>query len=532
MAMVPVYNEVNRIQVGNPVPIGGSEQARAFNESQEQLGRAIFDLGNALDNGKEDQEQFARAGRIAADKLAIARKLNAQEVMRDDSMADSTGNKVFSAVENNVTPYKQQLMQELDPRAVPYFEEASWEDLRQQTPEFIAIGVAGYARKSEAEFNEQFRLKNEQIKIDPSILPVKLLEIELAVEESNLPESLKLKTIQEKQAGAIKTAIDRYNSDGKMGKFPSFSAAQSLLTRYADKLDPDKISETNKELINDEYNTVSRVRGDITFSQGQLDYQEKKDQADTFRKLSQKFVQAKTDKEILLAEKEATELIRDNKITVEQYKEAKGVKSQVRETVDDLFEATVINQLIQEKGAISIKGKKTAVEKINAAYDKPGGITSDRHSKLLKMAEDMRDGQSRDRQEEMKAFLPMFDTYTKDSLTAIGANTGAAKQYESRAKAFRAIFIKRVLENKNDSVSGIFENVIREFDPTLSVRDIRKNTVPGLTEVQQLNERGIEGSMDKLKNDVMEANQSGNPQKIKDANHSLKKAMDRLQGGK
>lgn len=532
MAMVPVYNEVNRIQVGNPVPIGGSEQAREFNDTQAALGKAIFDLGNALDNGSEDKEQYARAGRIAADKLAISRKLKAQEVMRDDSMADSTGNKVFTAVENGVAPYREQLLNDLDPKARPYFEEAAWEDLRQQTPDFISIGVSGYARKSEADFNEQFRLKNEQIKIDPTILPVKLLEIELAVEESNLPESMKLKTIQEKQAGAIKTAIDKYNSDGKMGNLSSFGAAQALLTRYADKLDPDKLSEANKELINEEYGTISRMRGDINWNQTQLDYNEKKKQADTFRKLSQKFVQAKTDKEILLAEKEATELIRDNKITVEQYKEAKGVKSQVRETVDDLFEGTVINQLIQEKGAISIKGKKTAVEKINAAYDKPGGITSDRHSKLLKMAGDLRDGQSRDRHVEMNALLPMFDAYIKDSLTAIGANTGAAKQYESRAKAFKAIFIKRVLESKNESVFGIFENVVREFDPTLSVRDIRKNTVPGLTEVQQLNNRGIEGAMDKLKQDVIEANQSGNPQRINDANHSLKQAMDRLQGGK
>ena len=78
--MLPVYNEVNRIQVGNPVPIGSSESERAFSEAEDALGKAIFDLGNALDKKEKEDKNISERQQIL--NLLKEGKITAEEAER------------------------------------------------------------------------------------------------------------------------------------------------------------------------------------------------------------------------------------------------------------------------------------------------------------------------------------------------------------------------------------------------------------------------------------------------------------------
>lgn len=532
MAMVPVYNEVNRIQQGNPVPIGGSEPARAFYETQEALGKAIFDLGNALDRGKEDHERFRIQGRIAADKLAAARLVEDQRQRVSGNMNDPSGETHYRNIDVATDGFKQDLVSQLDPRALIYFEESDAQNKLQQTPHFLKTGVDANQEMIKKGYDEMFAGIATKAKLNPEALPAYLMEAQLAVEESTqIPNSKKDGEARAQQANIVASVADQAKQSGVVNQqFKQLEYAKSLLQQHSNLFNSDTLTKELTDIDNKYYEVTSRSRTDITFNQGQLEYAEKKAQAVAYQSIAQKYRSASTPYDLLMVEKEATQLVTTGKITNDQYLNAKGVRKQMYEVVDDLFESRIINQLIQENGALVIAGKKSAVQQINEAYDKKGGISPDRHAKLLLMADKLRENpMGKERYTQMKAYSEIMDAYVKDTITAVGDET-IKQERAARGAAFKAKFIDAVIKQPNVEVKSLYEQVVVDLDPSFSANRIIKNTVPSLTNVQQLTDESVKGQLPALKKAVIDAAKSGDPQKMRDANNALFKAQERLKG--
>lgn len=531
MAMIPVIQETNRIQVGSPIPIGGSESARAFNETQEALGKAIFDLGNALDDGKQ-KTNYEPLARQYADEVELQMLQNSQRIKGTSSMDDRDGvdhsNQIFSSVEEKRVLMRDQLPEEAKPLYDQYIAAAKV----QHVGAFMQTGAEANQAKLKTQFNEAFATIGEKVKADPSSLPVYLAQTQLLVEESDQVLNSQKDTVsREKMAGVVKGLSDKYKEVGaRLSDGKSYDEAQKVLLKHAVLFEPDALAKELKEINDERYNAISRSRGDIDWNRKNSDYVETKQRADTTAALTKKFATAKTPYEQLVVEKEALALLETKKITTKDYEEAKGFRTSVNRVVDDLFESSVINQMIQEQGAISIKGKKTAVEKINEAFQKKGGITAARHSDLIQLANRLRESAGsipRERMTEMGTYLKVMDTYAQTSITAINDDK-VKREHSAAIAATQATFVKRVLSEPNTSVSSIYEAEVPKLDKALSVKGIMEKRIPGLPTINQVTPGAVERSIPQLKQDVMNASKSGDPAKLHYANEALRKALQQI----
>mgnify|MGYP006895927806 FL=1 len=523
--MVPVYNEVNRIQVGNPVPIGSSESERAFSEAEDALGKSIFDLGNALyKKEKEDEEQWRIPADIAASNLSVYRKQKEQELRTTFPMIESDGVNFSKKVEEEVAPYKQQLLESLHPNSRLYFEQYAATDLKHQIGSYLKTGVDGHNEAAKAQFNELFLAKNRQAMTDPSTLPVRLIEIEIAIEESNTPESEKKKLIQEKQAAAVLSVVDKFRNDGKEGDLSAFGSAKKLLEQHASILDSAKMGDSYKEMINEEYTTVGRDRENSDYMYKIKERNEKEIKAKNYRIISDKLKNAKTPVDTLKVIAEANKLKSADLLDANQLNDAINGRQQIVEIGDDLFQSGVMNQLMKENGAFVVPKGKSAVQKINEAYS-ANKISPDRHAKLLAMAENLREhGVSKERQLEIAKYSAIFDSITKPTVTKPGEEA-FAEQRQILARTLSAQFTEAALKDPNASVQKLFNKYMSKYDLAYTIPETSK-FIPNTPQMFQATPEARKEAKPMLIDNLIRAQKSGDKTQIRRAQDALKKYLE------
>lgn len=522
MAMTPVYNEVNRIQVGNPVPIGGSESARAFNETQEALGKAIFDLGNALDNvkDKEDEERYRKEGRIAADKYAMQLMRNHQAERVNNTMADPTGVATADAILAKTEPFRASLAESIDPRALPYFQEYATEEQRKQFAGFLTTGVEANQAKVKNDQNERFAGISEKARLDPGSLPAYLLETEIAVEEDGqIPNSQKDAVIREKQAGVVKSVSDMLKDSNQ------FDVAKNVLMKHRTMFDTDKldteladIDKRKLEFINTEYTAQKRNNEAAQELLRVNDLAASRDYIDRIAKAGNNTAAQK-----LIDQ----QIAKDPRLTAESKINLTKQKTLFSDVADDEYQFKFIDNLIKTSNF------KTAEDTL--IRDKAANkVSTERAIKLQDFLKNMKEQQGRN-----PYFLKLVDqgakeiaSYAKISMQldpVTGMQRPVVDQANERAQtAYRTVVANAVASGKDITADFINGQVTLAIS---SLNETRAANIKGVNPVQMDTLDKISNTQKDLAKKIMEAKKKGTltPDMIKKSTEQFRQLQQQKQ---
>jgi len=522
MAMTPVYNEVNRIQVGNPVPIGGSESARAFNETQEALGKAIFDLGNALDNvkDKEDEERYRKEGRIAADKYAMQLMRNHQAERVNNTMADPTGVATADAILAKTEPFRASLAESIDPRALPYFQEYATEEQRKQFAGFLTTGVEANQAKVKNDQNERFAGISEKARLDPGSLPAYLLETEIAVEEDGqIPNSQKDAVIREKQAGVVKSVSDMLKDSNQ------FDVAKNVLMKHRTMFDTDKldteladIDKRKLEFINTEYTAQKRNNEAAQELLRVNDLAASRDYIDRIAKAGNNTAAQK-----LIDQ----QIAKDPRLTAESKINRTKQKTLFSDVADDEYQFKFIDNLIKTSNF------KTAEDTL--IRDKAANkVSTERAIKLQDFLKNMKEQQGRN-----PYFLKLVDqgakeiaSYAKISMQldpVTGMQRPVVDQANERAQtAYRTVVANAVASGKDITADFINGQVTLAIS---SLNETRAANIKGVNPVQMDTLDKISNTQKDLAKKIMEAKKKGTltPDMIKKSTEQFRQLQQQKQ---
>lgn len=382
MAMLPVVNEVNRMQTGSPVPIGGSDTARAYGETSERLGKAIFDLGNALDNEKEDKENYRLQAKIAANEYEKQMMYQAQRERVSGNMADPSGVQSSENILEAVKPIKQQLYESIDPRARIFFQDYVGQAESQHVPKFLATSVQANQEKTKTNRDQAFAGISEKARLDPSALPTYLLEAAVLVEEdTQIPDSQKDTETRARSATIVKSVSDMMK-DGQQ-----FKSAKAVLAINRQLFDQDKLdqelSDIDKrqlEAINIDYTTMKR---DIEASEALLKVSRQTAVNDYTNRIAAAGNNTNMQKLI------DAEVARDPRLDAESKTMLMKSKTTFAEVSDDQYQFRFVDKLIKDG---DFKNAETRLER-----DMKGGLVSvDRGVKLQTFLREMKQQQGRD----------------------------------------------------------------------------------------------------------------------------------------
>ena len=520
--MTPVYNEVNRIQVGNPVPIGGSESARAFNETQEALGKAIFDLGNALDNvkDKEDKERYRMEGRIAADKYAMQLMRNHQAERVNNTMADPTGVGTADTILAKTEPFRASLAESIDPKALPYFQEYATEEQRKQFAGFLTTGVEANQAKVKNDQNERFAGISEKARLDPGSLPAYLLETEIAVEEDGqIPNSQKDAVIREKQAGVVKSVSDMLKDSNQ------FDVAKNVLMKHRTMFDTDKldteladIDKRKLEFINTEYTSQKR---NIEAAQELLranDLSASRDYIDRIAKAGNNTAAQK-----LIDQ----QIAKDPRLTAESKINLTKQKTLFSDVADDEYQFKFIDNLIKTSNF------KTAEDTL--IRDKAANkVSTERAIKLQDFLKNMKEQQGRN-----PYLLKLVDqgakeiaSYAKISMQldpVTGMQKPVVDQANERAQtAYRTAVANAVASGKDITADFINGQVTLAVS---SLNETRAANIKGVNPVQMDTLDKISNTQKDLAKKIMEAKKKGTltPDMIKKSTEQFRQLQQQKQ---
>lgn len=440
--MTPVYNEFNRVQVNSPVPIGGSEPARAQMEAQDALGKAIFDLGNVLDNVKEDKEQYKIQARIAADQYEKGLLYNHQRERVGGNMADPTGVATSENILESTKPLKNDLTSNMDPRVRMYFEEYAADAEKKHIPAFLETGAVGNQNKLKNQLNEAFANINEKARLDPTALPAYLLEASVLAEESTqIPNSAKDTVTREKSASIVKSVADMYKDQQQFGQ-----AKNVLLTHRTyfdnDKLDQElaDIDKRNLEAVNISYTTQKR---NIELAQEILKEKDKEASNDYTQKIA-----AAKNNSILLKQIDL-QIAQDPRLTSESRNALTRSKQVFSEVSDDDYQFRFMDRLIKTG---DFKKAEEILIKDRQSGSVLGNVSFDRATKLQNMLKEMKEQQAKNpaMQTLIKQGLDEIASYGKISMV-LDPITGMQKpqvdQANERAQTQYLLNINRTIMN-------------------------------------------------------------------------------------
>lgn len=380
--MVPQVNEVTRIQTGNPVPIGGSENARAAFEANEALGKAIFNLGNELDNVKEDTERFKIQAKIAADQYEMELIKQEQRERVNGAMDDPSGVGTAEKIFRDTSEFKGNVLNQIDPRARPYFAEYSTDVERRQLPNFLKTSVDGNQTRAKNEQNEMFAGISEKARLQPEMLPVRLLEVDVAVEESNMiPVSQKDGVAREKKAAVVKSVADQFKNTN------NFGLAKRVLETHRPLFDNDKLDEELRAIDRQEIDYVNlgytTMQRDIKASEELI-----KTQQDTAMK-QYTTAQAKAGNNTAAQKMIDNQIMQDPRLDSNSKINLTKQKTTFAEIKDDEYQFKFIDKLI------TTGNFKTAEATLTRDLNK-GVVSTDRAVKLQDFLKDMKERSQRD----------------------------------------------------------------------------------------------------------------------------------------
>lgn len=522
MAIINAPQEQVRYDVGSPVPIGASEQARVMGDASARLGNAVFDLGEVLSRtGKEKDDQNARfEAKVLANELEIARQK--QMVIQGQMKTINKPLDLTNSIDEAMAPLEEDLSSRASTDAArAYFKVFASDMKANMVPKELAEGTNLSNKRTEELFTKNmaqyselmadaFSNPNTSARSKFQSLAVQMVQVEADVEASDLIRaSEKQAKIREYQGNMVSGVVNRLKQDG------NYNAAASVLNFYSNKglFEQTHIDKTYNEIHKEEHysleKTLSQAKATAYFAEQDVKIR----QDNQYRMLQEMMTLAKTPSE----RQYVLDLSNKSDINDSQRAHILSTDKEATRRQDDPTISRFKRRIITEGSSKKVlKDLDTIKGMSKSPLSEPG------YQEILGFYRQMQGEDFRNKRMVLSQKIQIIEAYKKNTITALD-DENVRREHEIRVEQVESALLDSFVKNPSGDINQMFTDVAVKALPSLG-----RAYNPSLSTGENLVMQGdpeIQAALRK----VRDARKSGNTKAQEEANKNLE-AVQRSKG--